>query len=271
MKCFSMRMIFDLFHTLLNSEIFCFFHNCMWQSRYSESNFVLFFLIHQYGSHRSCLIFFGAWRCQHTTLCGFWSTYGSPCTCWVCVFIMFLLTKSVVIKLGTFLDFLCALGHIRVSPSLIIGFWVLVGFVGYLCCLQRHRNPNHTSNYLCRKFSVVVEVTHLPSGIWFLQISSQLLSRYNRLGVYRRGWLRSILFDRTSILSVEQAVHRPNTPYPGAFSTLVCTMQDVVWSNQALADLVILIHGIHGCKEYRLSLPTFILSSRYQSWICDGV
>ena len=38
-----------------------------------------------------------------------------------------------------------------------------------------------------RNFSVVAEVTHIPSGIWFLQISSQLLSKYNKLGVYRRG------------------------------------------------------------------------------------
>ena len=30
-----------------------------------------------------------------------------------------------------------------------------------------------------------------------------------------KGWLRSILFDRTSILSVEQAVSRPSTPYLG--------------------------------------------------------
>ena len=55
--------------------------------------------------------------------------------------------------------------HIRVSPYLIIGFWVLVRFVGCLCCFQQYQNPNRTSNYLCRKFSVVVEVTHIPSGI----------------------------------------------------------------------------------------------------------
>ena len=48
-------------------------------------------------------------------------------------------------------------------------------------------------------------------------------------------------------------------------------MQDVVWSNQLLRILVILIHGIHGCEEYRLSFPARILSSRYQSGICDGV
>ena len=59
-----------------------------------------------------------------------------------------------------------------------------------------------------------------------------------KLGVYRRGWLRSILFDRTSILSVEQVVCWPNTLCLGVFSTFsACTMQDVVWSSQAHADL----------------------------------
>ena len=72
---------------------------------------------------------------------------------------------------------------------------------------------------------------------WLLQIPSQQISGYNRLGVYCKGWLHYILFDRTSILFVEQAVYRPNTPYPGVFSISACTMQDVVWSNQALADL----------------------------------
>ena len=33
-----MRMTFDLFDELLNAEIFCFFHNCMRQSWYSEVN-----------------------------------------------------------------------------------------------------------------------------------------------------------------------------------------------------------------------------------------
>ena len=43
--------------------------------------------------------------------------------------------------------------------------------------------------------------------------------------------------ERTSILSAEQAEYRPSTPYLGAFSTFACTMQDVVGSNQALAQL----------------------------------
>ena len=83
--------------------------------------------------------------------------------------------------------------------------------------------------------------------------------------MYRGGGLRSILFDRTSILSVEQAVYGPNTPYLDALPTFACKMQDVVWSNQAVLDLCDLMHGIHSCTEYRLSLPARILSYRYQS------
>ena len=49
--------------------------------------------------------------------------------------------------------------------------------------------------------------------------------------------VRSCLIELPSILSVEQAAYRPSTPYLGAFSTFACTMQDVVWSHEALADL----------------------------------
>ena len=114
---------------------------------------------------------------------------------------------------------LLTLVHLRVSPFFIIGFLVLVGFVGCLCCFQRLLNPILSSNNLDRNSSVVVEVTHILSRIWFLQFPSQQLSRYYKLGVYRKGWLHYILFDRTSITSS------------------ACTMQDVVWSNQAHTDL----------------------------------
>ena len=61
-----------------------------------------------------------------------------------------------------FVTSLTTLAHILVSPYLIIGFLVLVGFVGSLYCFLQHQNPNHTSNHLCRKFLVVVEVTQIP-------------------------------------------------------------------------------------------------------------
>ena len=33
LKCLSMRMTLDLLHEFANTEVFCLFHNCMWQSR----------------------------------------------------------------------------------------------------------------------------------------------------------------------------------------------------------------------------------------------
>ena len=38
-------------------------------------------------------------------------------------------------------------------------YWVLVRFGGCLYCFLQHQNPNRTSNNLCRKSSVEVEVT----------------------------------------------------------------------------------------------------------------
>ena len=51
-----MRMIFDLFHKLLKSEMFCFFHNCKLQPWNSDINFVLlFFCVHKTGLSRTFL------------------------------------------------------------------------------------------------------------------------------------------------------------------------------------------------------------------------
>ena len=99
--------------------------------------------------------------------------------------------------------------HSRVSPFLIIEFWVLVGFVGSLCCFQRLLNPISSSNYLDKKSLEEVEVTHI--------LSSFIISRFHHNNFrdtiswecVGKRWLHSILFDRTSILSVEQVVYRP--------------------------------------------------------------
>ena len=49
------------------------------------------------------------------------------------------------------------------------------------------------------------------------------------------------MFDRTSILSVEQVVYLPNTPCLDVFSTFsACTMQDVVLPGQRYSDLCVL-------------------------------
>ena len=51
--------------------------------------------------------------------------------------------------------------HPLVSPFLIIGFLVLVGFVRCPCCFQRLLNPIPSSNHLWRTSSVVVEMIHI--------------------------------------------------------------------------------------------------------------
>ena len=86
LKCFSMRMTFDLFDELLNSEIFCFFHNCMWQSWYSEVNRVPpagWVLVHPRVSPFLFDLLLQYFRHRHATLDGFWSIHGSSRSCWV--------------------------------------------------------------------------------------------------------------------------------------------------------------------------------------------
>ena len=260
MKCFSIRRFSIFFTSPWNRRCASSFTNCMWQSWHSEINAraPLFdppmtgFPVPVWSSS-TCL---GVNTQRPVDSC---PPTGLPVLVWssssylstICTGIdtqlwidfdpstgVAVLVECLVPSRPNKTSFSISWVNLLFTPFLIIGFLVLVGFVAYLCCFQWLLNQNHTSNDFCKKFSVVVEVTHVPSGIWFLQISSQLLSRYNKLGVYRRGWLRSILFDRTSILSIEQAVYRPNTPKILVhFPLLLVRLQDVVWSNQALADL----------------------------------
>ena len=68
---------------------------------------------------------------------------------------------------------LWTLVHIQVSQYLIIGVWVSVRFDGYLCCFQRQRNPNHTSNILCKKFS---DGRNDINTFWYMTSSDSITS-----------------------------------------------------------------------------------------------
>ena len=78
MKCCSMRMSFDPFQKLLNSEMFCFLYNWVWQSWYSETNFVFLFLIHRDGFPRTCLIIFNMSGCQNARFVDLCPDTGFP-------------------------------------------------------------------------------------------------------------------------------------------------------------------------------------------------
>ena len=197
MKCFSMRMIFDLFDKLFDP----------------------------------CLIFFNMFRCQHATLCGFWSTYGSLRSCWV--------LDVLVIKQGTFLDFLGGLSaHLRVSPFLIIGLLVVVRFVGCLCC---HPATSESNSFIQLSLKQIVGGGRGDTYTFSYMISSDFINNYFR---DTKSWECIVKDDCvTSCLIENQSfplsklyidpIHRILVSFP----LLLCTMQHVVWSNQALADL----------------------------------
>ena len=91
-----MRVILDLLHELTNTRIFDLFHNCMWQSRYSEIDV---FLVERCG--RTC------WLSNHN---------GTPRSISICIYVfvcvsVFLLTFNkqigiLAVKRETFIDFL---------------------------------------------------------------------------------------------------------------------------------------------------------------------
>ena len=150
-----MRMSFDLLHELSNTEVFCLFHNCMWQSRNSEVNVYFsravwtnMLVIHSQVSpflldlrlrFRLCLCLY----LRHTTLAEWWSIHRSLRS-WVCAF---------AAKQDIFSDLLSKQNQMvahssQVSPFLIIGFLMLVGFVVSFHYLQQFVNPLLSSNCL---------------------------------------------------------------------------------------------------------------------------
>ena len=70
--------------------------------------------------------------------------------------------------------------------------WFGFGFGRLL--VEQLLNPTPSSNHVSRKSLEEVEVTHKLFRIWSLQFPSEHFSGYNKLGVFREGWLRSI-FD----------------------------------------------------------------------------
>ena len=137
----------------------------------------------------------------------------------------------------------------------MIGFWVLVGFVGCPCYFQRHQNPNHTSNYLCKKFSVVVEVTHKLLVCDFFRFHHNYFrDTISWECIVEDDYVRSCLIELQSFplnnLYIDP-VHRMLVPFP------LFLVRCKTWFGQikVLRIFVILIHEIQGCKEHRLSVP----------------
>ena len=136
---------------------------------------------------------------------------------------------------------------------------------------QRHQDPNHTSNYLCRNFRwwsrwhiclLVNDFFRLHHNYFPDTISWEC--------VVEDDSVRSCLIELQSFplskLKIDP-VHRILVPFPLLF------VRCKTWFRQVklLRIFVILMHGIHSREEYCLSVLARILSSRYLSWMCDGV
>ena len=129
----------------------------------------------------------------------------------------------------------------------------------------------HPVMHASRRSWEEAEVTHTLSRIRLLQFPSEQLSGYNKLEVFREEWKRSIVFDRTSILSSEHDWYRPNTPCLDVSSTLhAYIVHDAVHSSRSYQDPLVFVHGIHKQKQYSLSVAQN-LTFRFQSRIDDGM
>ena len=128
--------------------------------------------------------------------------------------------------------------------GLVVNFWTVEQLLHLV--LEQLLNPIVSSNHVSKKSLESDEVC-------------------------RRGWLRSILFDRTSILSVEQtvcdAIHSIVMSLP-CFPHVLCKTR--CFQLDRVKMLVFFVQRIHKQKEYFLSVAQH-LWSWCQSWIHDEV
>ena len=127
---------------------------------------------------RLCLYLHVQQTVAHELVDGFGSIHKSPRSC---VFGAFATKTRHLFRSPEWTNLMVA--HPRVSPFLIIGFLVLVGFVGCPCCLSSNFWTQFLHPIIFKRKSLEeAEVTYFLSRAWFLQIPSQQLSGYNKLG-----------------------------------------------------------------------------------------
>ena len=153
----------------------------------------------------------------------------------------------------------------------LIGNFLLVEQLLFLV-VEQLLNPILSSNHVSRKFLEEAEATHILSRIWLFQFPSEQLSGYNKLGVFREEWWRSIVSDRTSILSSKQDWCRHTIPcFDVSSMPYTCVVQDAVPPSRSCQDPCVLYPYDPQAKKNTVCLLLKNLASRYQSWIDDGM
>ena len=191
LECLSI----DLLHEFANTEVFCLFHNCMWQSRHSEVNVYFLELCEQTG--------------------------------WLLT-----LNKS--------------------PPFLIIGFFGL-GWIRW----NRWRRPRWHIYFLVYDFSRFHHNNFRDTISWECIVKDDCIT--------------SCLIEFQSFTLSKLHIDPVNRVLMSSPLLLLVPCKTWCFQVNVIRIFVFLVHEIHRCKEYCLSFPAWILSSRYQSWICDGV
>ena len=152
------------------------------------------------------------------------------------------------------------IAHPRVWPFLIIGFLVLVGFVGCLCCFQRLLNPNLSSIYLWRESLEEAEVTFYFLVYYYSRFHhNNFRNTISWECIVKDDCVRSCLMELQSFplsnLYIDP-VHRVLVSFP-RFLLVPCK----TWFGQVklVRIFVFLVHGIHSRKEYCLSFLAWIV------------
>ena len=155
-------------------------------------------------------------------------------------------------------------------PCLIIGFLILVGFVGSLHYLQQLLNPILSSNYFKKNL--------LRKSRWRIYFLASDFSRFHhnyfrdsmsRKCVVKDDCVRSCLIELKSFLLSKlyiNPIHRVLVSFP----LLLVPCKTWCFQVNGIRISVFFVHRIHRRKEYRLSFAQ-ILTSRYQSWIDYGM
>ena len=247
--------------------MFCFLYNWVWQSWYSEINVVFLFLIQRDGSPYLFDHFEHVWvhatsvdSCPHTGLSVLVGSVTLSCFSWWRV------SRSNLVR--------SRVSSLHFVPSLpVLDYWVL-GFSSIrwmsLLLLATSESNSHVQFSVGNRWRWSRWHIHFLVFDFFRFHHNCFRDTTSWECIVEDDCVRSCLIELQSFSLSKlyiDPIHRILVHFP------LLLVRYKTWFGQTKLFwiLVILMHGIHGCKEYRLSVPARILSSRFQSWICDGV
>ena len=237
--------------------------------------------------------------CNNPELCGLLSTHGSPRSCLICVYVfvcVFVFVCSLYRHWHTQLwmdfdppkglqvlnSFWClrdqrrlvwspgwTVAHPRVSPFLIIGF-LDFGWIRWVSLLLPATSEPNSFIQLSKEEIFGSDAYTFSYMISPVSITIAFGVQLSRECVVKDDCVRSCLIELQSFLLSKFYVDTIHSVL--MFLPLFLIVPSKTWCFQVnvIRTFVFFVHRTQRRKEYRQSFAQ-ILSSRYQSWICDGM